>query len=118
MKKLVKVFGLLTVIACLCLSVAACGDSGVEGTYEYSLSAEGASSTITLELKSGGKMTMTIKASMGGQEIANETVEGTYKVSGEKLTLTVEGEDAEATIKDGKITMEAPNMGKVVLTKK
>ncbi len=127
MKKLVKMFGLLAVIACLCLSVAACDDLEsadvyVKGTYEYSMSAEGASTLVTLELKSGGNMTMTVKVSMNGQHIMNESVNGTYKVIGTKLTLIIDGEKQEATIKDGKISMAKPMGGSgennIVLTKK
>lgn len=43
----------------------------------------------------------TVKAAMMGEES-----EGTWKLDGEKLTLTVDGEATECTYKDGKITVD------------
>ena len=124
MKKLVKVFGLLAVIACLCLSVAACGDTGVTGSYEGTLSrktSEGDySATVTIVLKSDNTVEMIGKMSVNGQQIPETKVNGTYKVEGEKLTITLEnaGEDIEATIKSGKIIVNVPEVGEMELKKK
>ncbi len=107
MKKLVKVFGLLAVVICMGATLVACG--GITGTYKgtYSETAMGVtySTEMTLQLKSGDKFTMTAKISMGSESSEN-SVDGTYSVDGEKLTLKVDGNDIEATIKDGVITLD------------
>ena len=49
-----------------------------------------------MELKSDGTFTM---------EYSGETQSGTYKVDGEKISMTIDGDTEEGTIKDGKITL-------------
>ncbi len=95
--------------------LAACGgggDSKYVGKYymskiadwtvkEYAdllgISEQEAKEFMWVELKSGGKGTFT----------SDEDVEEiTWKVSGDKITLTAQGEDLEGTIKDGVITFD------------
>ena len=96
--------------------LAACGGSGssskYEGTYymtklsdftvqEYAelleLSLEEAEKTFAIELKSGGK---------GSFIEDGEPEDITWKVDGEKLTISAQGENLEGTIKDNVITFD------------
>ncbi|WP_040195513.1 lipocalin family protein [Candidatus Soleaferrea massiliensis] len=53
---------------------------------------------IKMEFKADSKMSMTA---------AEVTQEGTYKLDGSKLTLSIEGQDQECTYENGSITMES-----------
>ena len=66
------------------------------------------SEMIALEFKDGGTFTMTMYG---------ESIEGTYTRKGNNLTLTVEDEPAEATIKGNTIIMESEGV-KMEFTKK
>ena len=94
--------------------LAACGGGGskYEGTYvlsklsdwtveEYAdlleISLEEAQDSFKIVLKSGGKAEF---YEDGDLEALN------WKVDGEKITLSAEGESLEGTIKDGKITFD------------
>lgn len=63
----------------------------------FEVSVEEAEKIMTLELKSGGKAVFT-------SDGESETVD--WKVDGEKLVLSAEGETLEGTIKDGIITLD------------
>ena len=90
MKKVVKVLCLLAVALCVGFSLAACGENAV-GVYEYSV--EGVTTTLGT---------------------------GTYKVDGDKITLTVGANSVTGTLKDGKITiaMEGEGSTEITYTKK
>ena len=88
MKKLAKIFGVMAVVLCLGVSLMAC----TTGTYKYEIKAGEMSMTTSIKLKSGGKCEMTVKGEAGGQKV-NETTKGTYKLDGEKITLTFEAPD-------------------------
>ncbi|MBQ9746394.1 MAG: hypothetical protein IJW21_06185 [Clostridia bacterium] len=76
MKKLTKVLALTVVLAMACLVLASCG---LSGKYE----SKGILSTTTLEFK-GDKVTITI----GSLE-----AEGTYKIDGDEITITLDNAD-------------------------
>ena len=65
-------------------------------------------SGMTVELKADGKATFTTEGE------ANEV---TWKLDGDKLSLTADGDTLEGTLKDGKITLdldgESVTLGKV-----
>ena len=63
---------------------------------------------MSLELKSGGKFTLT---AMG------ESQEGEWKQSGDKITLTIAGQSQECTLKGNELTMSESGSS-VVLVKK
>ena len=96
MKKVVKVLCLLAVALCVGFSLAACGENAV-GVYEYSV--EGV--TTTLELKDDDTFTM----SMVRDDKTTPLGTGTYKVDGDKITLTIDGESVEGTISGGEIVI-------------
>ena len=111
MKKVVKVLCLLAVALCVGFSLAACGENAV-GVYEYSV--EGV--TTTLELKDDDTFTM----SMVRDDKTTPLGTGTYKVDGDKITLTVGANAVTGTLKDGKITiaMEGEGSTEITYTKK
>lgn len=112
MKKFVKVLGLMAVALCLGFTLVACGSDEVEGTYEGTMGEGEYAVTITLELKDGkAKQTMTVS----GQ---TQTVEGTYTVDGDKITISAGSISSTVTYKDGKITVPLGDEGEIVLTKK
>lgn len=114
MKKAIAIVLLAVMILGL---LAACGggDGKYIGKYQFSkatsegetvtlddyadmmgISVDEVKDMICLELKSGGKGTFTM---------GDEPAEVTWKIDGEKITLTAEGENAEGTIKNGVISL-------------
>ncbi len=109
-----RIITTLLMIATLMILCVGCGKSkDVSGTYK--ISSIGGQSVadlqkqyddagmdvkiadmFKLELKSDGTFTM---------EYAGESESGTYKVDGEKISMTIDGDTQEGTIKDGKITL-------------
>ena len=116
MKKTIAIVMLAVLLLGL---LAACGGSGKDsgdnkyvGTYKLSkladmtvqeyadlfeMKLEDAQNFMTVELKSGGKAVFTSD---------DEPVEVSWKVEGEKLILSAEGESIEGTIKDGVIALD------------
>lgn len=78
------------------------------GTYTGTTQILGITSTVELELKSGGEFVLTSTASAGSLSGSSKLAEGTYKIDGEKITFTVMvGETAssiEGTYKNKTIT--------------
>ena len=84
-------------------------NTGVKGTYALVINLRGGIITETLELKDGDEFVMIFNGL--GEEIENETYEirGTYKVDGEKISLTgddeaLEGVSASGTTIEGTIS--------------
>ena len=96
--------------AAMCISLAACGENA-EGVYEYSANGM----TMTLELKED-KFTMKMTANEETKDLGT----GTYKVDGDKITLTMGSTSITGTLKDGKITiaMEGEGSTEITYTKK
>ena len=82
MKKFAKIMALALVAIMLCTALVSCGKK-LSGEYEATFLGSG----IVLEFK-GNKVTYTAKAA--GAEVAS--VEGTYKIEDDKITLTFEAE--------------------------
>lgn len=113
MKKMISV--LLTLA--LLLSLAACGAgeedpnagiyTGVSGTMSgFTMDAEELfEGGCSLELKSGGRGTVTLGADSFGMKWALE---------GENITITISGEDSTGTLKDGVIDIEFMGMGLIL----
>lgn len=110
MKKKVLVLGIAVVMALSMAFVASCGKTDPNvGKYKMvemmgmtiddmnKLAGEDVSDMITLELKDGGKGVMKVESESGDVE---------WKVDGEKISLTADGETIEGTIKDGVIEIE------------
>ncbi len=88
MKKLTKVLALAVVVAMLCLALASCGLSG-----KYEATAFGTGTE--LEFK-GSKVIMTFKF-IG---FSADPVEGTYKISGDKITFDFTNDDYSDRVND------------------
>ncbi len=106
MKKVAKVLCLLAVALCVGFSLAACGENA-EGVYEYSANGM----TMTLELKED-KFTMKMTANEETKDLGT----GTYKVDGDKITLTMGSTSITGTLKDGKITIALEGEGSTEIT--
>ncbi len=114
MKKRVAVLVLAVVMTVLAL--AGCGgkkgDSPVVGTWKATaVEAMGVNVKVDEYLSQMGmsdmKMEMDIKSDgKFSMDLMGQQADGTWKYSGSTLTLTVDGSDAKAEYKDGKITME------------
>ncbi len=112
MKKFAKWLGVFAVVVCLGAAMLACGGK-VEGKYTYKGTQMGVTMKQTIELKKDNKCTVTMeyleipdemKDMIGDQTSSSQ--EGTYKIDGDKITITVDGHDMVGTIKKGKsITM-------------
>ncbi|MCI8435257.1 MAG: hypothetical protein HFK10_04775 [Clostridia bacterium] len=101
MKKVAKVLGVVAVAVCMCLSLAACGK--VEGKYVGSKTLdERYTVTMTIELKKGDECEMTMTISAEGEEGESETAKGTYKVEGDTITITIDGNSQTFDYKKGK----------------
>lgn len=140
MKRIVSLTLAVLLIAAL---FAGCGSSGVEGTYKLRKindkpvkdfvadlasttgqsekevleawevnSVEELENVMTITLKSDN--TFELKSTMDGEE---ENGTGTWKQEGEKVILTVDGEEQEFTIKDGMLEWDLAGLMKFSLGK-
>lgn len=83
------------------VGLAGCG--GVKGTYtKEEKTGDGEMMAMTLELKGGDKAVMSMKGGPGGAQVM--TVEGTYTVDGDKVTVVLAGDKSVFTLKDGNLT--------------
>lgn len=86
MKNLVRILSLALVVVMLCATLASC--AGLSGTY----SADVFGVKTTYKFGAFGKVTATVEAL--GQ---SETIEGKYKVDGDKIIFTYEEDGKEST---------------------
>lgn len=113
MEKMTKITALLLTVALL-LGLAACGgptyDESLLGVYTcyavelmgYNMAAdEVLSATSTLELKQGGKGTISVEG---------ESASIKYTLDGENITVEIEDETAKGTLKEGVIDIEIMEM--------
>ena len=84
-KNFIKAVAMVLLLATVCVAFASCGKT-LSGKYSAELLGTGATMTFK-----GSKITTTYKAA--GKEIY--TVEGTYKIEDDKITITYEGEKAD-----------------------
>ncbi len=90
MKKSVRVIAVAMALLMVGMLLVACG-STISGTYSNEIEVLGIASGTTFEFK-GSKVSMTIKvAGMSG-----DPIEGTYKIDGDKITFTFEGDSEDA----------------------
>ena len=88
MKKLTKVLALAIVVAMACVVLASCG---LSGKYEATVFGTGTE----LEFK-GSKVYMTFKV----LTFSSDPVEGTYKISGDKITFDFTSDDYSNDVND------------------
>lgn len=110
MKKLISVLLMLAIL----LSLAACGEKeedpnagiyyGTYGTYSgFSMAADKLfEGGVSLELKTGGRGTITLGA---------DPYSIKWSVEGESITISIQGEESVGTLKDGIIEIEFLGMG-------
>ena len=119
-----KKFLAITMIAAMMLGLVACGGgSSISGTFkvasvdgktvedtvkEYTMSASDIEDLMVLEFGSGDSVTV---------KSAGESKTGTYKLDGDKLSITVDNETEDFTYSNNEITMESDG-SKIVLKKK
>lgn len=119
MKKFTKIIALVLVSAMLALLFVGCGSgssNSIVGKWEIKEEAEGISASMVFEFKANGDLAMT--SEMNGSEIMSQ--EGTYKVEGDQITVTLEGEDPETStfsISGDKLTI-SDGSSDIVLTRK
>lgn len=125
----------LVLVLLLVVSVfTACGGSSLEGVYkvreidgkeplayfteqaeEYEMDVETVLGFLGLDTDSLGEL-ITIELKSGGTAVVSskmteeENAEGTWKQDGEKIIVTIDGEDQEFTLKDGKLIVELEGM--------
>lgn len=98
MKKLAKWLGLAVVMACLGVSLMACGGSKkLEGKYSMSMEMRGQKVKYVITLEKDGKATLSLSA--GGKSEVME--EGSYKVDGNKIAFFDEDGDPFDLDNDG-----------------
>lgn len=113
MKKAMVVF---LVIVISVTTLAGCGGTTLSGRYELSSMSSGGMSFDVRELEEfrmdAGKVYIEFTDNKFVMSVAvetlgvNETVQGTYKISGNTLKLTAKGEALTATIDGGNISVE------------
>lgn len=121
MKKFTKIIALVLVSAMLALLFVGCGSgsgssNSIVGKWEIKEEAEGMSVSMVFEFKANGDLAMT--SEMNGSELASQ--KGTYKVDGDQITVTLEGEDPETStfsISGDKLTI-SDGGSEIVLTRK
>ena len=116
---------LLSLFLAAAILLAACssatgGTDAMTGTWELS-SAEASGITLSKEaLSSMGLSESLTMEFYGGKFTANfagETGEGTYKIDGDKVTMTSEGEDMVGTLVDNELRIEESG-ATLIFTKK
>jgi len=75
-----------------------CGGGGAAGTYSH----EQEGMKMTLQLKGGGKAVMSLTGPNNQQPLPS--VEGTYTVEGDKVTVIMDGDTDVYTLKDGTLS--------------
>lgn len=105
-KKFVLLLACLMVFA---LVLTGCGGSGVVGTTWKLDRGEASGVTVNAELLKStvGDMSIAFKDEKTCEmTVMGATAEGTYTLNGDKLVLTFNGSDQEATLDGNEITME------------
>lgn len=114
MKKSMRLISAAMAIVLTMVCLIGCGSSGnnVEGTYKtVSLSSDGRTiETNSDEARNSGITDEFMVINLGKDGSGNIKFQGqyhdlSYKLEGETIYLTVEGDTQDATIKDGKITI-------------
>lgn len=118
LKKAICLVLALTCVLCLAACGGGNGNGDVAGTYKFkTLEMQGMSLDMDALIKQSGMDANSVKMELvldkdGGFELNVDALgegmheKGTYKLSGEKLTMTVDGSDLKASLKDGVITIE------------
>ena len=114
---------LTVVLACMLLCmlvIAGCGGSseGVVGTWKLT-SMESNGETVGEEMLNQASIEMTFTFEEGDQfsaSLMGSTVEGTYTLEGSKLTMTVDGEPAEAELSGNTFVVEESDI-RMIFTK-
>ena len=96
MKKSVRILAVAMVAVMLCLTLASCGKT-LSGKYEATVLGSG------VELEFDGKK-VTYTAKILGAEAAS--VEGTYEIKDDEITLSFEGDDEDADELEGTFDFE------------
>ena len=116
---LLSLFLAAAILLAACSSVTG-GTDAMTGTWELS-SAEASGITLSKEaLSSMGlseSLTMEFNGGKFTANFAGETGEGTYKIDGDKVTMTSEGEDMVGTLVDNELRIEESG-ATLIFTKK
>lgn len=112
-----KILSLLLVVAVLMTIFVGCGGKNVEGKWESAyIEATGEISgkfkmpgEFGFELQKGGKFV---------SEIAGSKAEGTWKLNGDKVTITVSGDTSDLKVENDLLIWDYPGFGgKIYFTK-
>lgn len=93
-KTIIRISAFTLVLTFLAIALVSCG--GLSGKYESSIIGTGAAFTFK-----GSKVTLDIMV-LG----SISSIEGKYKIDGDKITLAYEGDDKEADRYEGTFTFE------------
>jgi len=131
--RIVRLFGIIALAAIIGFSMVGCksddgGGGNIEGTWQlkfkdspgYEAGMEvlwgiDKDAVLSKMVFKGGKVTVTEYDLKDGTE---ETSEGTYTVSGNTVTITIDGEPGKATINGNKLTITGEDGESVTFTKK
>lgn len=118
MKKFTKIMSLVLATLMVAVLFVGCGGgaggNSIVGKWEIKEEAEGMSVSMVFEFKANGDLV--VSSEMNGSELASQ--KGTYKVDGDQITVTLEGEDPETStfsIDGNKLTIDEDGL---VLTRK
>ena len=92
-KSTIKVLALVLVTLMVCVAFVACSKT-LNGEYVNEINVAGISSTKTTYVFEGKKVTLTVSAEAAGIDLGGVSLEGTYKINGDEITFTFEGEGA------------------------
>ena len=120
MKKFTKIMSLVLAIMMVAVLFVGCGGgeggNSIVGKWSYTEEAEGVKVELVYEFKANGDLKMA--SYVGSEEAAS--MEGTYKVEGSQIIVTIEGEEQDPTdfvVKGNKLTL-TENDDEIVLTRK
>ena len=108
MEKKIRFTGIVTVLALVVITAVSCG-GGLSGKYSYT--EDGVSVSFTFN---SGEVKVTMEIEGFGEPM--ELGEGTYSVSGNKVTISMDGEPSSFTIENSR-TLRMDDDPDFVLTK-
>jgi len=85
------------------LTMTGCG-GGVEGVYSHTETTDGETVTVSVELKNDNVAIFTLGGGPDGMTLTNT---GTYKVEGDKVIISFEGDSETFTLENGNLVGNA-----------
>ena len=94
MKKSIRILAVVLVAVMLCMTLASCGKK-LSGAYKLDATVAGSGVVTTYDF-SGKKVTITMETKVLGSVTGTTTLEGTYSIDDDKITIDIEDGDDDS----------------------